>query len=196
LTKPSCQNCGEPAARPYDGWTLCEKCALRFEEYDRNAGARDAGLLQWNVSRHDPFWRAWLTSRELFDTIRQTVPRVGTPIHSVLGGDVFEWGRGQHPWVQVWVAPAEVVVAYASNSERYGRRDETEGLHELEGWIEHLRHSEPLELGRVRGRSSYGALSPRAEQHLPTVKWAQAGDWAALARGWFVGDSRQRAPWP
>jgi uncharacterized Zn finger protein (UPF0148 family) len=43
VAEEHCQNCGEPAVRPYDGWLLCEKCALRFEEYDRNADARDAG---------------------------------------------------------------------------------------------------------------------------------------------------------
>src|SRR3954447_7783940 len=120
LAELSCKNCGEAAARSYDGWLLCEKCASRFEEQDRNMAAHDAGLLDWNESQHDPFWRGWLTSRELFHTLRETAPQIGTRIHSVLGGDVFESGRGHHCWVQIWVSPDGVVVAYPPVAERYG----------------------------------------------------------------------------
>jgi hypothetical protein len=175
---------------------VCEKCASRFEEYDRNADARDAGLLQWNVSQHDPFWRDWLLSFDLFAAVRDIAPRVGKRIHSVAGGDVYECLRGVYAcWLQVWVAEAEVLVAYPPLSDLYKVAPSTEGFHEFEGWIDHLRRSPPLELGCVRGRCRYGAASVRVGEP-PVVKWAQAGDWAAAARTWNVGESRQLAPWP
>jgi hypothetical protein len=83
-----------------------------------------------------------------------------------------------------------VVVAYPSIGERYGLLSEVEGLHEFAEWIQHLRDSAPLELGKVRGRSSYGAARPSEHAGPPVVKWAQCGDWAALARGWY----RDRMP--
>jgi hypothetical protein len=191
-----CQHCGEPAARLHGGWLVCGKCASRFEEYDRNADARDAGLLRWNTSQHDPFWRGWLTSWELFAAIRDTAPRIGKRIHSTCGGDVFECLRGMCGcWLQVWVTDTEVVVAYPTAGELYGRPDVDEGLHEFEAWVGHLRHSAPQELGFVRGRCSYGAAS-RGAGTPPAVKWAQAGDWAAAARTWFIGEERPLAPWP
>jgi hypothetical protein len=194
--EPRCQHCGEPAARCYDDWLLCEKCASRFEECDRNADARDAGLLQWNVSQHDPFWRGWLRSWELFAAVRDTAPQVGKRIHRVAGGDVYECLRGVYDcWLQVWVADAELLVAYPPSGELYGWPDQAEGLHEFEEWVGHLRGSPPLELGRVRGRCSYGATSVCVGEP-PIVKWAQAGDWAAAARTWHVGESRPLAPWP
>jgi hypothetical protein len=137
----------------------------------------------WNTSRDDPWWRDWLTSRELFTAIHRTAPRVGRPIQHLLGGTVFECGRNTNCWVQVWVAGNEIVVAYPSMAEVYGAGDEQEGPHELAGCVHHLRHSEPLELGRVRGRSSYGAACASSTGP-PEVKWAQCGDWAGLARGW------------
>jgi hypothetical protein len=48
-----CQRCGEPAARTYDNRLLCENCASRFEEYDRNAGAADGGWLYWLTAAAD-----------------------------------------------------------------------------------------------------------------------------------------------
>ena len=64
-----------------------------------------------------------------------------------------------------------------------------------EGWISHLRESPPQELGHVRGRCSYGAVS--ADIGLPpVVKWAQAGDWAAAARTWHVGEDGPLTTWP
>jgi hypothetical protein len=178
------------------GWLVCQKCASRFEEYDRNAAARDAGQLQWNVSQHDPFWRGWLTSWELFAAVRDTAPRVGKHIHSVAGGDVYECLRGVYDcWLQVWVSGDEVLVAYPPSGELYGWPDSPDGLHEFEGWARHLRGSAPLELGRVRDRCSYGAAFAGVGMP-PVVKWAQAGDWAAAARTWYVGEGRPLAPWP
>ena len=138
----------------------------------------------WNPSQDDPWWRDWLTSRELFAVYHEVIPRIGTPIGSLLNGTIFtcEESRCQ---VEVWVSPAEVVVAYPVWGPQYtSPSQQREALPEFEGWIDHLRHSEPLPLGRVRGRSSYGATgqSPSATAH--AVKWAQAGDWAALARLW------------
>jgi hypothetical protein len=189
-----------PASRWFEGSWLCEKCASRFEEYDRNWRAHDAGQVDWNTSQHDPFWRGWLTSRELFDSIRATAPRLSQRIHSMFGGDVFEFDRGGNCWVQIWLSATETVVAYPSLSDRYDWHDESEGLHEFADWIEHLHVSDALELGQVRGRSRYGAIAPTADRSCPTVKWAQAGDWAALARGWylqpFVEAGRKLAPWP
>jgi hypothetical protein len=195
VTEPRCQNCGEPAALPYDGWVLCKRCADRFVESDRRWAEYQAGLITWNTSLHDPFWRGWLRSRELFDALHSTAPRVGERIHSVLGGNVFECGRGSACWVQVWVAPGEVLVAYPSVSERYNYAEAGDGPQEFERWVWNLRHSPRLELGLVLGRCSYGATLIDS-QPLPVVKWAQAGDWAALARGWFVGVGRVLAPWP
>jgi hypothetical protein len=39
----------------------------------------------------------------------------------------------------------------------------------------------------VRGRSSYGA-SCLGGAASPEIKWAQRGDWAALARNWHLAD--------
>jgi hypothetical protein len=55
-------------------------------------------------------------------------------------------------------------------------------LPEFAGWIDHLRSTVPLQLGTARGRSSYGAETPRCPAGFPVLKWAQAGDWAAMAR--------------
>jgi hypothetical protein len=192
----SCQHCGEPAVRVYDGWPLCEKCASRFAEYDRNRNAADSGLIEWNVSQHDPFWRGWLTSWELFAAFRDTAPRVGNRIHTIAGGDVFECLRGAADcWLQVWVSDDGVLVAYPPLSELYGWTESPDGLHQFEEWAEYLRESPPLELGRVRDRCSYGALFAHVGVP-PRGKWAQAGDWAAAGRTWHIGPHRRLAPWP
>jgi hypothetical protein len=86
-------------------------------------------------------------------------------------------------------------VAYPTPEELYGLPDSGEGLREFDAWVWHLRHSPPLELGFVRDRSSYGAVSTGVGLP-PLVKWAQAGDWAAMGRTWFVGEGRPLAPWP
>jgi hypothetical protein len=191
-----CQHCGEPAARVQDAWLLCEKCASRFEEYDRNAEARDAGLLQWNTSQHDPFWRGWLTSWELYAAIRDTAPRIGRRILHIAGGDVFDCSHGvPNRWLQVWLSDNEVLVAYPPYGELYGWAESPDGPQEFSAWARHLRNSPPLELGRVRGRCSYGATRTGVKTP-PVVKWAQAGDWAAGARAWHVGEGRVLAPWP
>jgi hypothetical protein len=132
----------------------------------------------------------------LFVTLRDTAPRVGKRIHRAAGGEVFECLRGVHDcWLQVWVADTEVIVAYPTLEELYGLPDSGEGLREFDAWVWHLRHSPPLELGFVRDRSSYGAVS-KGVGLPPLVKWAQAGDWAAMGRTWFVGEGRPLAPWP
>jgi hypothetical protein len=46
-----------------------------------------------------------------------------------------------------------------------------------------------LELGKVREASSYGAYVIPGHP-LPVVKWAQTGDWAAIARNWFVYEAK------
>jgi uncharacterized protein (TIGR02996 family) len=143
---------------------------------------------QWNTSQDDPHWRTWLTSRELFVTFHENLPIHGRRIFSLLGGDVFDYDSGASCHVQVWVAPGEVIVAYGSFTEQYGLDGSEEGHHEFEGWIGQLRHSVPLELGVVRGRSSYGATCSSNPTALPVVKWAQAGDWAAMARNWHLGE--------
>lgn len=191
-----CQVCGEPAARLQEGWLVCEKCAARFEEYDRNRAAADAGLFEWNTSQHDPFWRGWLTSWELFAAIRDTAPQVGKRIHRVAGGDVFECLRGEIDcWLQVWLSDTEVLVAYPTFGERYEWQGDPDGHHQFEGWIRHLRELPPLDLGCVQERCSYGAVFAGVGVP-PVVKWAQAGDWAAAARTWYIGEHRKLAPWP
>lgn len=191
-----CQNCGEPASRVQGDWQVCEKCAGRFEEYDRNRDAADAGLLDWNTSQHDPFWRGWLSSWELFAAIRDTAPRIGNCIHRVAGGQVFECLRSTIDcWLQVWLTDTEVLVAYPSMGERYDWSGDPDGPHQFVEWARHLRESQALELGLVRGRCSYGALFAGARVP-PVVKWAQAGDWAMAARTWHIGPDRVLAPWP
>jgi hypothetical protein len=146
------------------------------------------GTLIWNTSFHEPWWRAWLTSWQLFATYRDMAPQVGRVIHRVAGGCVFEY----HPadfaiWVQVWLAPGEMLVAYPSMAEVYGAQGpEFGGLFEFDEWVAHLRNSSPLELGYVRERCSYGAMWSGDISTPPVVKWAQAGDWAALARNWYI----------
>jgi hypothetical protein len=135
----------------------------------------------WNTSQDDPWWRDWLTSRELFDVYHEVIPRIGTPIADLLDGTVFTYEQCNCE-VEVWVSPTGVVVAYPSLV-RYSTPDRRwETLSEFAGWIDHLRNAEPLPLGRVRGRSSYGASCPGQPASPPVVKWAQCGDWAALAR--------------
>lgn len=135
----------------------------------------------WNPSQDDPWWRDWLTSRALFAVYHEVIPRIGMPIGNLLGGTVFTCEESCCQ-VEVWVAPAEVVVAYPVWGQYTSPNQQREALPEFERWIDHLRHSEPLALGRVRGRSSYGAACPSSPAAPPAVKWAQAGDWAALAR--------------
>jgi hypothetical protein len=130
-----------------------------------------------------------LISRDLFLTYHDLAPRFGKRIHTVLGGDVFECGRSELPGsgcaVDVWVSPTEVIVAYAPF--RVSEKDPGDvGLKELEGLIHELRRSAPLPLGKVRDGSSYGARMERDEGS-PVIKWAQYGDWAGLARGWYLG---------
>jgi hypothetical protein len=181
----SCQNCGEPPSRTYDGWLLCEKCAGRFEESDQQWAEYQSGRIVWNASVHDPFWRGWLTSWELFATIHEFAPRVGNHIHSVAGGEVYECLRDVlNVWLQVWVADSELIATYATEA----------GLLDFVGLVRHLRNSPALELGQVRDGSSYGAVSAGVGVP-PVVKWAQAGDWAATARAWFM-NGRPLAPWP
>lgn len=157
----------------------------QWEETAQLVALRESG--HFNVSRHEPWWRAWLTSWQLFTTYRDAAPRVGRPVHTVSGGTVFEYRPEQLSiWVQVWLAPGEVVVAYPSIAEQYGGSPaEYGGLHEFAEWIDLLRRSPPLELGRTRDRSSYGARWSGQIADPPDVKWAQAGDWAALARNWY-----------
>ena len=189
LVELRCEYCGEPAVPARSRPLFCLRCWERDAEYQRRWDDVKRSAGDWNVSQDDPWWRDWLTSRELFATYHDTAPRVGERIHSVLGGEIFEYGRADAPngcWVQVWVSSGEVMVAYPPFRERYGFRSDEEGLHEFEGWIHHLRHSEPLALGQVRGRSSYGASWSGGPTVMPVVKWAQSGDWAALARGWHL----------
>lgn len=188
----SCQSCGEPAALDDNHGPVCETCAARFAEYDRHRAAADAGVVQWNESLHDPFWRDWLESWELFAIACTMAPRIGRHIHSVAGGDIFECFREEcECWLQVWVSDCEALIAYAPFAERYGLQGLAESPHEFEAWAGHLRASPPLELGSVRDRCSYGAVSTGVGRP-PMVKWAQAGDWAAMIRNWHKGEGDGR----
>ena len=151
--------------------------------------------IELNISKYDPFYRGWLLSGELFYTLQENAPRFGCNTCSNLhGGDAFECEFGSSSCVRIWVAPRAILVAYVSTYERYGLIDSCAGLHEFEGWIKSLREAEPLELGQVRDSCSYGAIIIPGHP-LPLVKWAQWGDWSALARSWFA-DGRALAPWP
>jgi hypothetical protein len=103
-------------------------------------------------------------------------------LQSLCDGDLFEWGISSCE-VLVWVSPTEVIVGYGIG----------EGFPEVERFavfsnlVHHLRHSAPLDLGKVGERSSYGAVYADRRASFPEVKWAQFGDWAGLARGWYLG---------
>jgi hypothetical protein len=125
-----------------------------------------------------------LLSRELFITYHHLAPRLGERVQGVLGGELFAWGI-PNCQVLVWVSSAEVVVNYGT-IDGYSEKERFQVFASL---IHHLRHSEPLELGKVRDGSSYGAVSADRHNPLPKVKWAQFGDWAAFARGWYGGRS-------
>jgi len=122
----------------------------------------------------------WLTSRQLFNTLLFFGPRKGVPICRVAGGDVFECGKGEDCTIRIWVADLKVIVAYPNSDPSAEGVDVT-----FEKWAGELREN-PLELGCVRDQSSYGAIWDGNERHPPTIKWAQAGDWAALARRCFI----------
>ena len=176
-----CSYCGTPAVpgKPDPPW--CARCWEWYaEDQKRWVEVQQSGGI-WNASQDDPWCRNWLISRDLFETYRQLAPKYGQKIHATLGGDVFEFGRESSCWVQVWVARREVVVAYGDAASNF------------EHWVEQVRHSAPLELGQVREGSSYGAYVIPGHR-LPVVKWAQTGDWAGLARGWFIGSGRRLVP--
>ena len=176
-----CEYCGEATPPGPVGGRICARCRERDREDDwRWAEVAEAGGT-WNTSQDDPWWRDLLMSRGLFDVYHEIIPRLGAPIADVLDGTVFAYERCSCE-VEVWVSPIGVVVAYPALG-RYTTPDQRrETLPEFSGWIDDLRHSEPLPLGQVRGRSSYGAIGPASPSAPPAVRWAQAGDWAALAR--------------
>jgi hypothetical protein len=176
-----CHWCGKPAISAQSGSPFCAHCHEREQESNRRWEeiAKAGGI--WNPSRDDLWWRDWLTSRELFAVYHEVMPCVATPTHCLLGGTVFGY---EEPGcrVEVWISESEVVVAYPVTGMYRDSELERAALIEFEGWIDHLRHSEPLELGSVRGRSSYGAAHSGLDDAAPTIKWAQAGDWAAMGR--------------
>lgn len=176
-----CEWCGRPATPAQPVPLICSRCRDREREYERRWQEVHETGGQWNPSRDDPWWRAWLTSSELFAVFHEVIPHVGTPIHILLGGTIFVHEVSSCR-VEVWVAPGGVVVAYPVMGMYIDSGRERAALPEFAGWIDHLRHSDPLQLGTVRGRSSYGAESPRCPFGFPVLKWAQAGDWAAMAR--------------
>jgi hypothetical protein len=179
-----CDLCGYPA-RSAQPQPLCPCCQKRLDLSERRYEELNQGGQYWNLSRDDPFERDWLLSRELFIAYRDFAPRFGTLIHRVLGGDVFDYNGGQAIWVQAWIAPGELIVAYPSSGERYSVPYEGEGLHEFEGWIHRLRHSELLGVGSAPdSRSRYAASWSGEPGRSPSVKWAARGDWSALARHW------------
>lgn len=194
--EPRCQNCGEPAVQMQADWLVCARCAARFDEYDRNRAAADAGLFQWNTSQHDPFWRGWLTSWQLLATLRASAPRVGKHLARVADGDVFECLRGVYDcWLQVWLSNTEVLVAYPPTGELFGMPDHLEGLHQFAAWADDLRTAPSLVLGQARERCSYGAVVASVGGP-PVVKWAQRGDWAAMAHTWYTEQNPTSPTWP
>jgi hypothetical protein len=176
-----CAYCGTPAVpgKPDPPW--CAHCWEWYAEDQKRWAEVKAAGDAWNASQDDPWCRNWLISRDLFESYRQLAPRYGQRIQTLLGGELFEHGRGSACWVRTWISRREVVVAYG------------EPLHEFADWIEQLRRSPPLPFGQVRAGSSYGAYALPGHA-LPVVKWAQTGDWAALARTWFVASGRILVP--
>jgi hypothetical protein len=134
-----------------------------------------------------------LLSRDLFRAYRNFAPKFGERGPGFLGGELFEINCHNPPdqgvRVAAWISPTEVIVSYLGPCER-------EEKHSLfRGSIDHLRNSEPLELGRIRidAASSYGATFVERVDSRPRVMWAQYGDWAALARNWLLcGHSLER----
>ena len=179
-----CSYCGSPAVpdRPDPPW--CARCWDWYaEDQKRWAEVHAAGGV-WNPSQGDPWCRQWLLSRELFVTYHYLAPRLGERVQSFLDGELFQCGIPICP-VLVWLSGTEVVVGYGT----IAGFSEMERSHVFQSLVHHLRHSEPLELGKVRDGSSYGAVYADRRVALPEVKWAQYGDWAGLARGWYVGRS-------
>jgi hypothetical protein len=177
-----CSYCGYPAVpdRPDPPW--CARCWEWYAEDQRRWAEVQASGGIWNPSQDDPWCRHWLLSRELFVTYHHLAPRLGERVQSINGGELFAWGI-PNCQVLVWVSSAEVVVGYGT----IDGFPEPERRQEFEGLVHHLRHSGPLELGKVRGWSSYGAVHADRHEPLPQVKWAQYGDWAAFARNAYVG---------
>jgi hypothetical protein len=135
----------------------------------------------WNVSRDDSWWSDWLTSKELFCTFHDKIEQNGRPILSLLGGTVFDYDSGSSSHVKVWMTGSEMLCGYTSRSEI-----DEEGAGSFATAIDYLRHSDPLELGNVLEEGfSYGAIY-FAPAPAPVVKWAQAGDWAAMVRNWHL----------
>jgi hypothetical protein len=168
---------GSPVVRVY-----CARCWERDAEEGRRYDEVQALGGIYIPSKDDPFYRDWLMSRELFVTYHDIAPHLCKRVDRMLGGDVLQYGNpGSSPGnllVQVWASANEVVVAYG-----YGV--ETKRIRFFENLLHHLRYSEPLELGKTYGASSYGASCLSDPEAMPCVKWAQWGDWCALAHNWY-----------
>jgi hypothetical protein len=118
----------------------------------------------------------------LFITYHHLAPRFGERVQSLFDGELWAWGIPNCELL-VWVSGTEVLVGYGT-SDSHSEKERSEVFESL---VHHLRYSQPLELGKVGGRSSYGAVYPDRHEPFPKVMWAQYGDWAAYARGWYLG---------
>ena len=177
-----CTYCGSPAVpdRPDPPW--CARCWEWYAEDQRRWAEVQAAGGVWNPSQDDPWCRHWLLSRELFIIYHHLAPRLGEPVQRFFGGELLAWGIPNCELL-VWVSGTEVVVSYGT----IDGHSEKERSELFESLVYHLRRSEPLALGNVGERSSYGAVYTDRREPFPEVKWAQYGDWAAFARGWYVG---------
>src|SRR3954453_15545207 len=102
--KVRCRDCAAHVPASTDP-PVCKQCVKWDAAHERRYRAAQQGGEPWNTSRDDPWQRDWLTSRKLFVLYRENAPRLGVRLHGVLGGEVFEYGRGTSCWVQAWVSP-------------------------------------------------------------------------------------------
>jgi hypothetical protein len=131
----------------------------------------------WNMSRDDPWWRDWLTSEELFRTYSARIRSLGRPVGALMDGTIYDFDSGRSCHVRVWMSATEIIGMYSSEFTANRSND-------FVPLIADLRNAPALELGRVRGDSSYGAYYDVSTKLI--IKWAQAGDWAAMVRNWHL----------
>lgn len=179
-----CSYCGLPAVPDHANPASSARCQEWYSVYERRWAEVQAAGGVWNHSQDDPWCKHWLLSRDLFITYHHLAPRLGKRVQRLLGGELLAWGIPNCELL-VWASDVEVVVTYGT----LDGQSEMDRSQVFDRLIHHLRHSGRLELGKSLDGSSYGAVYTDRAAPFPDVKWAQYGDWAAFARGWYVGNT-------
>src|SRR5262249_20989182 len=81
-----CEDFGRPASPTRPGPLLCTGCRERDEQAQKRWDDVARSGRPWDTSRDDPWWKEWLTSRELFAAYHDNAPRLGEQIGRLLGG--------------------------------------------------------------------------------------------------------------